>query len=128
MLREVVFEEKGESMATNVVVYITVFLLVFSAWKFGLPVFKHMLFDQYVAKQANWDRENLIAPPPIESIYEMVEVKARNLGIVIPDKTLDINFDGNKLTISADYYLPVNLYVHKFKWPFEVYKETRDKY
>lgn len=118
--------ERGETLATNISVYVTIALIAFFSWKILVPVFRHMLFDQYVEKQANWDRENSVAPPTLETLDDQIREKARKLGVVIHDRKLVINYENPILKIAVDYHIPVNLYLYKFDWNFQIERETQN--
>ncbi|HPQ42489.1 MAG TPA: hypothetical protein PLV45_19110 [bacterium] len=117
--------QRGSEKIYSIIGFAVIIIVVFLAFKLGVPYFKHMSLSQYAQELVNYDYQNERPnPSTVNSIQGKLVSRIKQKKLPIDSKAIKVDYDLEKYRVQITYTYPVNLLVTRFDWQFTIEKES----
>lgn len=126
---EILRNQRGSEKVYSIVGFVILLLCVFLLYSFGVPFFKNMSLEGYAQELVNYDyHKRKPSQTEAKSIYNKLISFAKKKNLPIEDSHIKVDYDSQEYKVAIRYDYPVNLFVARFNWHFEVNKKTQSNY
>ncbi|MBN2383718.1 hypothetical protein JXQ70_12660 [bacterium] len=105
-------------------VYLVAFVVLFLAFKFGVPYLQNARFENKIQGLINYNKDVYPEPPDMYVVREHIEFAAQQLGIRLDPQKFNIAERDRDLVVEIAYTREVDLYFTKIALHFQYTKRS----